>query len=65
MVKSFLKVFVFTFVVLLMLDGMLNIYAMNKPAFKDATTVVTTKPIGEIPIGLFSVIVKHNWRFIA
>lgn len=65
MVKSFLKVFVFTFVVLLMLDGMLNIYAMNKPAFKDVSTVVTTKPIGEIPVGLFSVVVKHHWKFIA
>lgn len=65
MIKSFIKVFGFSFVVLLMIAGSLNIYSMNKPAFKDATTVVTTKPIGEIPVGLFSVIVKHNWKFVS
>ena len=65
MVKSFVKVISFSFIVALMVVGSLNIYVMNRPAFKDVTTVVTTKPIGEIPVGLFSVIVKHNWKFIA
>lgn len=65
MVKSFVKVISFSFIVALMVVGSLNIYVMNRPAFKDVTTVVTTKPIGEIPIGLFSVVVKHHWKFIA
>jgi hypothetical protein len=48
-----------------MVVGSLNIYSMNRPAFKDITTVVSTQPIGEIPIGLFSVVAKHHWKFIA
>lgn len=64
MIKAFVKVLSFCFVVALMLVGSLNIYVMNKPAFKDVTTVVTTKPVGEIPVGLFSVVVKHHWKFI-
>jgi hypothetical protein len=65
MIKAFVKVITFSFVVALMVVGSLNIYSMNRPAFKDITTVVSTQPIGEIPIGLFSVVAKHHWKFIA
>jgi hypothetical protein len=60
MVKTFCKVVVVALVVV----GALNFHALNKPAFKDITTTVTTKSLGEIPGKVLTTVTHHNWKFV-
>lgn len=52
-------------VVVLVLVGALNFHALNKSAFRDITTTVTTKAIGEIPGGVITTVMHHNWKFLS
>jgi len=49
----------------LMFIGCMSVYSLNKPAFKDASTVISTKPVKQIPRALYTVVTVHKWRFVS